>query len=111
VALEASGEGGECAKAVVEFAPKLPRTPAFVNIMRAGLSSAGNPEQLKVLEPLAHEALQVADGFADDKADIYSSLIRLERSRKDTEAVKKTASEMMAFLEEGADARGSSIAR
>jgi tetratricopeptide (TPR) repeat protein len=99
VAFETSGKRDECAKAAMEFGPRLPRGQSFVNVIRAGFASASRGEDIKVLQPLAEEALKVPEGFADDKADIYSSLISAARRQKDAAAVKKYASDMWAFLE------------
>ncbi len=111
VAYEISGKRDECAKAALEFAPTLPRGQSFVNVLRAGLGSARKEEDQKALQPLAEQALKAPEGFADDKADIYSSLVRAAQARKDSEAVKKTAAEMMAFLDEQAKGAPNAEAR
>jgi tetratricopeptide (TPR) repeat protein len=101
----------DCAKAAMEYAPKLPRGQSFVNVMRVGIGCASTPEETRVLEPLALEALKAPEGFADDKAGIYSSLISIARRQKDTEAVKKYAADMWAFLEQQARSAPSAEAR
>jgi len=111
LALELSGDRAECAKAAIEYAPKLPRGQSFVNVMRSGLGCASREEDIKVLQPLALEALKVPEGFADDKADIYSSLISIARRQKDTEAAKKYATDMWAFLEQQAKSAPNAEAR
>lgn len=111
VAYEIGGKRDECAKAALEYAPTLPRGQSFVNVLRAGLGSARKEEDQKALQPLAQEALKVPEGFGDDKADIYSSLVRGAQARKDSEAVKKMAAEMMAFLDQQAKSAPSAEAR
>ena len=117
LAYELSSDMVDGAKAAMDYAPKLPRGQSFVNMMRVGIRCAelekqttvngqrqysADTEHLKVLKPLAEEALKVPEGFADDKADIYVTLISIARNTKDDAAVKKYATDMWAFLQQEA---------
>jgi tetratricopeptide (TPR) repeat protein len=122
LAYELSNDTADGAKAAMDYAPKLPRGQSFVNVMRVGIHAAAGKqtarrkdspgdEPLKVLKPLAEEALKVPEGFADDKADIYAELISIARSAKDDAAVKKYATDMWAFLQQQAGTAPSAEAR
>ncbi len=114
LAYELSNGYEEGTKAVLEIAPKFPRDQSFVNIMRVGLKCARFEKQtvvngrrqyspdeahLRVIQSLAQEALKVPEGFADDKAEIYTGLIAIARGASDDAAAKKLAAEMWDFLQ------------
>lgn len=97
----------DCARAAIELAPSLPRGRSFLNAVSSGLGCAmggGKGEwaapALAALNPLAEEAVRLPKQLADDRADLYSSLVSLYEQRKDAEAAKKLAAEFAAFLDD-----------
>jgi tetratricopeptide (TPR) repeat protein len=94
----------------------MPRGQSFVNVMRVGIKCAASEKQtpgaagrmqsgpdeahLKILQPLAEEALKVPEGFGDDKGEIYSTLIGIAKRGNNPTGAKKYATEMWVFLEE-----------
>ncbi len=126
LAYELSGDRAGGTKAALDYAPKLPRGQSFVNVMRVGIKCAAaekqttvngrvqyspDQEHLKVLLPLAEEALNVPEGFGDDKGEIYQTLVTIARRANDEAGAKKYASRMWQFLEQVAKAAPNAEAR
>lgn len=126
LAYELSGGYENGVKAVMEIALKLPRDQSFVNVMRIGIQCAAaekrtvvdgrsrygpDEEHLRVIRPLAEEALKVPGAFADDKAGIYLSLIMIARNANDDATAKKYAADLWAFLQQEAKSAPSAEGR
>lgn len=96
----------ECARVALTLAPSLARGRSFLNTVASGLSCAIGGGQagwaadaVAKLKPLAEEAVRLPDQLADDRADLYATLVGLYGQQKDADAAKKLMAEFAAFLD------------
>jgi tetratricopeptide (TPR) repeat protein len=101
-----------CAKTAVQQKDKLPRTPAYANVVVMGLLCAGElPKEapsraglIAPLEKIASELLAKKDIpiAADDYSGLYGAMVDLREERGDAEGARATAEAWAKYLEEAA---------
>jgi tetratricopeptide (TPR) repeat protein len=104
---QAAGREEACAAAARAEAPRLPRGPAFAQVVGVGLAcavsaprdAAWRPGAVAALEPLATEALELRGVLADDRAGLYEALVAAHADRGDTRGARQLAERWWAFLE------------
>jgi hypothetical protein len=104
-ALAIGHDAAACAKDAAELVPSLPRGPSFANAASMGLGCAlelkgeARSSALKVLAPLADEAVALPGLLADDRSGIYEQLVELRDQSGDAAGKKAVAQRWLAFLE------------
>jgi tetratricopeptide (TPR) repeat protein len=108
LALALSAGGQPCAKAAIDEAPRLPRGPAFANVVSTGLSCALDADKnedwrapaIAAVEPLVREALSLPNLLGDDRSGLYATLVQARDEAGDEAGKKQLAGQWFSFLEQ-----------
>jgi thioredoxin-like negative regulator of GroEL len=91
-----------CADIAVAEAPRMPRNAAFSRLVLSGLSCANaesSAAALKVLEPLAVEAVALPSTLRDHRFQLYQRLMYIAGKRGDNAAVNRWGDRWLAELD------------
>ena len=98
-----------CAQSAMQERDKLPRTPAYVDVVAMGLACAGEmpkeaPARAGLLGPLEKSAQELVDKrdvaiAADDYSGLFGTLVDLREDRGDAGGARATAEAWAKYLE------------
>ncbi len=108
--LSMTDDAQRCATVAADEAPRLPRGPAFSNVVATGLACAAGsskdaawrPGLLAKLEPLGREALDAPGVLADDRGAVYDGLVAARSALGDEAGARELALRWQAFLDDEA---------